>query len=100
MSLQASWLPLLVLLLALFCGALPLVVALLLRSRVRNRMAGIDRRLDDLQQQMESLRVPLELAEIEALVRRAESTGKLSSQTAQELRTYVENLRREAPEGL
>ncbi len=100
MSSQASWLPLLVLLLALFFGALTLVVALLLRSRVRNRMAGIDRRLDDLQQQMESLRVPLELVEIEALIRRAETAGKLSSQTAEELRGYVEALRAEAQEDL
>ncbi len=100
MSSQASWLPLLVLLLAIVFGALTLVVALLLRSRVRSRMAGIDRRLDDLQQQMESLRVPLELVEIEALIQRAETEGKLSSQTAEELRGYVEALRREAQEDL
>ena len=100
MSSQASWLPLLVLLLATLFGALTLVVALLLRGRVRNRMAGIDRRLDDLQQQVESLRVPLELVEIEALIQRGQTTGKLSAQTAEELRGYVEALRRETQEGI
>lgn len=100
MSSQASWLPLLVLLLAVLFGALILVVALLLRGRVRNRMAGIDRRLGDMQLQMDSLRVPGELAEIEALIRRGETTGKLSAQTAEELRHYVEILRSEAQEDL
>ncbi len=100
MSSQASWLPLLVLLLAIVFGALTLVVALLLRSRVRSRMAGIDRRLDDLQQQLESLRVPLDLVEIEALIQRGRTTGKLSRETAEELRDYVEALRRDAQEGL
>jgi hypothetical protein len=100
MSSQASWLPLLVLLLAILFGALVLLVALLLRGRVRNRMAGIDRRLDDLQLQMGSLRVPVELAQIEDLIRRGETTGKLSTQTAEELRDYVEILRSEAQEHL
>ena len=100
MSSQASWLPLLVLLLAILFGALVLLVALLLRGRVRNRMAGIDRRLDDLQLQMGSLRVPVELAQIEDLIRRGETTGKLSTQTAEELRDYVEILRSEAQEDL
>ena len=99
MSSQASWLPLLVLLLAILLGALTLVVALLLRGRVRTRMAGIDRRLDDLQLQVETLRVPVELAEIETLIQRGEETGKLSSQTAAELCDYVEALREEAQEG-
>jgi hypothetical protein len=100
MSSQASWLPLLVLLLAILFGALVLLVGLLLRGRVRNRMAGIDRRLDDLQLQLGTLRVPVELAQIEDLIRRGETTGKLSTQTAEELRDYVESLRSEAQEDL
>jgi len=67
--------------------------SVLLRGRIRQRMAGIDRRLDGLQQQVEALRVPAELSEIERLLVEGEAGGKISAQTASELRQYVSEIR-------
>ena len=64
-------------------------MAISLRARIRRRMAGIDRRLDDLQAQVEALRVPRERFELEGLIERGEAAGRLSPDTAGELRRWL-----------
>ena len=96
MSSQAAWLPLLLAvagaLLALLAAG---VVTAIVRTRVRHRMAGIDRRLDHHEEQLEALRVPQEIRELETLLDRGEASGRLSPETAAELRRYAAELAEE-----
>ena len=98
MSFETAWLPMLAVLSAVAFAALAIAITIAIRGRIRQRMAGIDRRLDQLQAETESLRVPSELVELEALISEGEARGKISAQTAGELRDYVAELRGEVAE--
>ena len=73
-----------------------LLVGRFLRRRIRDRMAGIDGRLDDLQRQVDSLErletLRIQLQYTESLVTRGEDEGKLSESVAAEMKRYLQNL--------
>ena len=73
-----------------------LFVGRFLRRRIRDRMADIDGRLDDLQRQVDSLErletLRLQLQYTESLVTRGEDEGKLSGSVAAEMKRYLQDL--------